>query len=352
MLKNDLVIRAAKRQRTERTPVWLMRQAGRFDPAYRALRERVDLPLEEAFRTPDLAAEISLLPRRFGVDAIIFFQDILTPLAPLGAEFVFRPGPVLESPIRTVSDVDALRPFDPSSELPYVPKTLGLVREALAGDLPLLGFAGAPLTLAFFMIEGKSPGADPKHARAMMTAEPALFRRLLDLLTDMTADYLKLQIEAGVDAIQLFESTADLVSRDEYERFALPTHVRIFEKLGDAVPRILFAKDRLDVDLMAASGADVLSVSSKVDLAAARRQYGDRVAFQGNVDNHMLAAADTTTDDISRAVRACVEAGGHEGHILNLGHGLLKNTPPENVSWLIEACRAIRLRSETTTVES
>ncbi len=213
MLKNDLVIRAARRERTERTPVWLMRQAGRFDPAYRALREKVNLPLEEAFCTPDVAAEISLLPKRFGVDAIIFFQDILTPLEPLGAKFIFRPGPVLESPIRTASDVNALTPFDPSSGLAYVPKTLSLVREALAGDLPLLGFAGAPLTLAFFMIEGKSPGANPEHARAMMKDDPALFRKLLEVLADMTADYLALQVEADLHAVQLFESTADLLTR-------------------------------------------------------------------------------------------------------------------------------------------
>lgn len=165
MLKNDLLLRAARRQRTERTPVWLMRQAGRTDPEYRALRERVDLPLEAMFRHPDLAAEISLLPKRLGVDAIIFFQDILTPLAPMGAEFVFRPGPVLTSTLRASSDIDALCRCDPAESLGFVAEILQLIRKALDGDLPLLGFAGAPLTLAFFLIEGKSPGNRPEKVR-------------------------------------------------------------------------------------------------------------------------------------------------------------------------------------------
>ena len=163
MLRNDLLLRAAKREQTERTPVWLMRQAGRSDPQYHTLRNGDNRPLEDIFRDPVLAARISLLPKRWGVDAIIIFQDILTPLAPMGAEFVFRPGPVLASPLRTPDDVEALRSYDPTTELGFVAKTIRIVRTALDGCLPILGFAGAPLTLAHFLIEGRSPGSDPQR---------------------------------------------------------------------------------------------------------------------------------------------------------------------------------------------
>jgi len=171
-LQNDLMLRAARRERTERTPVWMMRQAGRFDPEYRRLRESVDAPLEVLFRTPDLAAEISLLPRRFGVDAIIFFGDILIPLSPMGAEFVFRPGPVLNRPVRTSADIEAMRMFDPADKLPFVGQILRRVRRTLNNELPLLGFAGAPLTLLFFLAEGGSPGSDPQHAAPCCTTRP------------------------------------------------------------------------------------------------------------------------------------------------------------------------------------
>lgn len=340
MLENDLFLRAARRERTERTPVWLMRQAGRFDPRYREIRQRAGLTLEQMFRTPDLAAEISLLPKRFGVDAIIFFQDILTPLDPMGAKFVFRPGPVIESPIRTADDVARLKPFDPSDKLDFVPRTLKLVQDALAGDLPLLGFAGAPLTLAFFLIEGKSPSPNPAHAQAMMRSAPNLFGRLLDRLTDMTVDYLSLQIDAGVDAVQLFESCADLVSPEEYRRFAHACQVKIFAELDRRAVTILFAKDQPAVDLMADSGADVLSISSRVDLAEAKRQCGDRVALQGNVDSQLLATG--SAEQIDDAVRRCIEAGESQGHILNLGHGVLKDTPVDNVQRMIDATRRAR----------
>lgn len=338
MLANDLVLRAARREATPRTPVWLMRQAGRFDPQYRALRQRDSRPLEEVFCDADSATEISLLPRRFGVDAIIFFQDILTPLAPMGARFLFRPGPVLETPIRSTAAIKALRRYDPAHALPFVSKTLGRVKATLDGALPLLGFAGAPFTLAAFMIEGRSPGGDPQHLRALMGGEPAVLHGLLDKLADMTADYLAFQIEAGADAVQLFESVADLLSRNEYETFAHPYHVKVFSKLRQRVPAILYIKEQPFVDLMAASGADVASVGKCVDLAEARRQFGSRIAFQGNVDNHLLATG--SPDAVEQATTACIQAGGWHGHILNLSHGLLKDTPVENVQRLIDTCKA------------
>lgn len=345
-LKNDLVLRAARRERTERTPVWMMRQAGRFDPEYRALRDQQDAPLEVLFRTPEIAAEISLLPKRFGVDAIIYYQDILTPLTPMGATFVFRPGPVLAEPIRSAAQVAALRPIDPAETMPFIAEELRLVRTALDGDLPLLGFAGAPLTLAYFMIEGGSPGRDAPAARRLLRAEPATVHALLAKLADMTAAYLAYQIEAGVDAVQLFESVADLLTPDEYRAFAHPYQQRVFEQLAARVPTILFAKEQSDIELMAQSGATVLSIGANVDLADAKRRVGTRVALQGNVDNRVVATG--TLADVDAAVRACVAAGEHEGHILNLNHGILKETPFENGCRVVEACKNIRLsRTET-----
>ncbi len=336
-IKNDLLLRAARCGRTERTPVWLMRQAGRFDPEYRALRERADLPLEVLFRTPELAARISLLPMRFGVDAIIFFQDILTPLAPMGAEFIFRPSPVLENPLRTAADVAALRRYDPATALPFVTQTLRMVHEELAGELPLLGFAGAPLTLAFFLLEGKSPGSEATQARALMRSDRRLLHRLLEHLADMTTEYLALQIEAGADAVQLFESCGDLLSEAEYREFAHPYHRRVLDRLGNKVPRILFVAERPFIGLMAESGAEVLSVGRCVDLADVRRRVGHKVALQGNVDNRLAATG--TLEEVAAATRACVKAGGHHGHILNLNQGLLKETPVENVRRLVETCK-------------
>ncbi|MBU0716695.1 MAG: uroporphyrinogen decarboxylase, partial [Planctomycetes bacterium] len=284
-------------------------------------------------------------PKRFGVDAIIFFQDILTPLAPMGAPFVFRPGPVLEKPIRSASDIAALKRFDPSRELRFVYDIIRSVRSSLAGELPLLGFAGAPLTLAFFLIAGRSPGLDPAAARALMTSDAGTFHRLLDLLAEVTIDYLQYQIDAGADAVQLFESTADLLSPEEYAEFAHPYQVKVLSALAGRVPAILFAKDQPNVDLMVESGADVLSISAIANLAEAKQQYGNRVAFQGNVDNRLLAEG--TLDQIDEAVLTCLTAGGHQGHILNLGHGLLANTPVEHVQRLIELSRMVRPSPES-----
>lgn len=349
-LRNDLLLQAARRERTERTPVWLMRQAGRTDPAYRELRDRADLPLEALFRDPTLAAEISLLPKRLGVDAIILFQDILTPLAPMGAEFIFRPGPTLRHPLHDLGGGSALQSYDVSEKLDFVTRAIKQVRTALAGELPLLGFAGAPLTLAFFLIEGGSPGSDPARARTMMRDNPAGLHRLLDQLADMTADYLLLQIEAGVDAVQLFESLADLLTPQQYREFAHPYQVKVFSRIAQRVPTILFAKEQPDVELMADSGASVLSVGACVDLADAMARFGHRLAFQGNVDNRTLVTGSDA--EIDAAVLRCISAGHHEGHILNLSHGLLKETPIAHVQRMIETCKQTQIRPPSQEVAS
>ncbi len=339
--QNDLLLRAARRERTERTPVWFMRQAGRTDPRYVELRERCGLPLRELFRHCDLATEISLLPRRIGVDAIIFFQDILTPLSPMGADFDFNPGPVLQTPIKTAGQIDALQLYDPEEELPFVGQTLRQIEGEVGDQLPILGFAGAPLTLAFFMIEGQSPGARADKSQALMREQPELMHRLLQKLAEMTVRYLKYQIRSGAHAVQLFESMADLLTPEQYREFAHPYHVQIFSELGSDVPRILFAKEQADIDLMLETGAEVLSVGTSVDLKSVGPRYSDRVAFQGNLDNRLLASG--TRKNIEQAVRACIAAGGHQGHILNLNHGLLRETPFEHVELVVEVCKQTQL---------
>lgn len=344
LTKNDLVLQAARGERTQRTPVWLMRQAGRFDPEYRALRDRCGLYLEDMFRDPDLAAEVTLLPGRFGVDALILFQDILTPCAPMGAPFLFRPGPALEQPIRSRTAIESLRRFDVRDALHFVPETIHRVLRELHGEMPLLGFAGAPLTVAAFMVAGASPGRDLEALRILIREDPAAVHELLSLLTETTVEYLAMQIDAGVEAVQLFESVGDVLTEDEYRTFAYPYHAAIFRGLGERVPRILFVKERNELDLMSQCGADVLSLGARVDLARARREYGDRVALQGNVDNRLLR--DGTEREIVEAVQACVRAGGHHGHILNLNHGLFKNTPFDNVRLLIETCHATRVEQD------
>ncbi len=339
--KNDLLLRAARRERTERTPVWFMRQAGRSDPEYIKLREKCGLALHDLFRHAELATEISLLPARIGVDAIIMFQDILTLLSPMGAHFEFHPGPVLRNPIRTESQIDALRLYEPEEELPFVGQTLQQLGTAIGDELPILGFAGAPLTLAFFLIEGKSPGDRATTSRGLMREQPALLHKLLDKLADMTIRYLNYQIKNGAHAVQLFESMADLLSPTEYQEFAHPYHVRIFNALGSNVPKILFAKEQPNINLMVRSGADVLSVGTCVDLESAARTYGPHVALQGNLDNRLLAGG--TTRDIEQAVRSCIAAGNHQGHILNLNHGLLHETPFEIVRLVVDICKETRL---------
>jgi uroporphyrinogen decarboxylase len=357
MLKNDLLLRAARRLPVERVPVWMMRQAGRSDPAYRALREKINLPLERLFRTipcplsdqeVEWAIEISLLPKRIGVDAIIVYKDILTPLCPMGVHFRFDPGPVLDSPIRTQAQVEALRPLDdPASQMAFTGKIISGLRQALEGELPLIGFAGSPLTLAFFMVAGTSPmaasGGVSNAARAvfqMMDEEPRLFHDLLQRLTQMTINYLNYQISVGAQVVQLFESIADQIDRPRYQTFVQPYHEQIFAALDPSVPSILFAKECPYLSLMLNSGADVLSVGKCVDLSKAQKEAKGRVAFQGNVDNAILR--DGACDDITAAVNNCLQAGGKVGHILNLSHGLHRDTPFENVKHFVKVAKEAR----------
>jgi uroporphyrinogen decarboxylase len=316
-----------------------MRQAGRSDPAYRALRNSHPQPLEELFRDVDAAVEISLLPLRIGVDAVIFFQDILTPLAPMGASFIFRPGPTLEQPVISQDQVSNIHHYDIAQELPFIGETLGILRKTLDNRVPLLGFAGAPFTLLAFMIEGKSPGTAETVAR-ILKDRPAWIHPLLTLLADITADYLNFQITSGAQAIQLFESCADLLSPELYKEFALPYQQQVFAKLPTDFPGILFAKNCRDLSLLKASGAGILSLSSHTTICEARTVLGQTTRLQGNVSNQLLASGNR--EAIQSAVVDCVKSGQHTGHVLNLDHGVLQQTDWEAVEWFVECARQIR----------
>ncbi|MBI1318144.1 MAG: uroporphyrinogen decarboxylase [Candidatus Hydrogenedens sp.] len=339
--KNDLFERAARGERTERTPVWLMRQAGRTDPEYLKLRESVGLPLEALFRHPELATRISLLPQRLGVDAIIFYQDILTPLSPMGGHFVFAPGPVLENPIERVEDLDRFEPYDIAAQLPFVRETLLSIRGELDDSLPVLGFAGAPLTLAVFLIEGGSFSHSAPKSLHWLHENPAAVHRLLERLTAMTIAYLQYQAECGVAAVQLFESAAFLLDDPLYEQFALPYQQAIFAALKPYVKSIVFARDWNRLDHLAAAGADIISLPASISITEARSQLGASQVLQGNLDNKMLVKG--APAGIAAAAEACVREGGHQGHIFNLSHGLLKETPFENVQCVVDTVRNCRV---------
>ena len=338
VLKNDRLLRVLKHLPVDRVPVWLMRQAGRTDPEYCQLRKKDGRPLEELFLDPETAIKISLLPKRQGVDAIIMFQDILTPLTPMGAGFHFSPGPILERPVRTMAQVKALRLPEPDTDLQTVAQILSGLKIELAGELPVLGFAGSPMSLAFFMIAGSSPNKKINEVLAFIVEQPSFMQALLELLTTMTVDYLNYQIASGANAVQLFESFADVIPLELYKKYVQPTHEKIFSALIPTTPGILFTKESPHLDLMLKSGASVLSVGSCFDLGQARKMAPE-IIFQGNVDNKILA--DGTKEEITEAVRKCFEQSGRKNHILNLNHGLLERTPYENVQHFVDIAKKL-----------
>ncbi len=337
---DSLLLRAIRREPVERAPVWMMRQAGRCDPAYRAYRDQVGLPLHALFRSPEHAVALSLLPRRIGVDAIIMYQDILTPLEPMGADFEFSPGPVLADPVRDAAAVARLGSCDPPRQLAFIGEEIRALRRELDGALPLIGFAGAPFTLAAFLIEGASPGAMARTL-AFASGHGQAFGDLMERLTRMTVDYLNYQAECGVEVVQLFESVGDGIPRPLYERFVQPSHERIFGALKDGLPAILFVKGSPYPELMLDSGAAVLSVGKDTSLRDLLQRGAGRIAVQGNVDNRVLAQG--TPEQVAAAVRACLAESGGRGHILNLNHGLLPETPFPNVLAFVQAARTARL---------
>ncbi len=312
-----------------------MRQAGRYMAEYRALRERHSLL--DICRTPDLATEVTLQPvRRIEVDAAILFSDLLLPLEPMGLPFDFikGEGPQIESPISSPADIDRLKTFEPRAALSYVLDAIGLIQRELAGRVPLIGFAGAPFTLASYAIEG---GHSNNFARtkALMYGHPDAWHRLADRLATIVADYLVAQIDAGVDAVQVFDSWVGALSPADYREFALPHTRRIFDAVGSRVPTIHFGTGTAAIlQELREAGGDVIGVDWRVPIDIAWEQIGADRAVQGNLDPTLLLGPTdrmfTQTDDVLRRV------GGRPGHIFNLGHGILPSTPVEHVQMLAQ----------------
>ena len=324
---DSLLVRAAFGCPGPRPPVWFMRQAGRSLPEYRQVRAGTSML--EACRTPDLITELTLQPvRRHGVDAAILFSDIVVPLAAVGVgvDIVSGVGPVVDKPIRTMSDVDRLRPLEPT-EVPYLSQAVSALVSEL-GATPLIGFAGAPFTLASYLVEG-GPSRDQALTKALMRGEPALWHSLLARLATISATYLKVQVDAGAAAVQLFDSWAGALSAADYEQFVLPHSRAVLESLsGRGVPRIHFGVGTGELlALMRAAGADVVGVDWRVPLPEAVRRIGPGAVLQGNLDPALLLAEWPVVD---AEVRRIVTEGHYaDGHIFNLGHGVLPETDPD-----------------------
>lgn len=333
----SLFLRACRFEPVPRVPVWMMRQAGRFLPEYQAVRAKHSFL--EICKTPELAAEVSLQPLRvLGVDAVIVFSDILIVAEAMGLPLdVPDSGPVLSNPIRDRVAVRRLRDFDPDVSTRFVGDAISEICKEAGPQVPVIGFAAAPWTLACYMIEGQTRG-DISLAKQMLREEPALLHELLGRIAGATIPYLEAQIAAGASAVQLFDTWACELSPSEYDSFALPATQRIFESLASqhgATPKILFAKGSATLlENLARSGADVLSVDWNTDLAEARRKLGDKMALQGNIDPQVLLGPEAR---IREAVREAVEKTEGLGHILNLGHGVLPNTPPAKAKAFVEA---------------
>lgn len=346
----SLFLRACRCQPVERVPVWMMRQAGRYLPEYRAIRQRH--PFLEVCKTPDLAVEVSLQPyRAFGMDAVIVFSDILVPAEAMGMPLELGDGgPVLANPIRDATAISKLRSFDPEQETRFLCDALRQLRSALDPSVPVLGFAGAPWTLACYMAEGRSKDGFPA-AKQFLYREPAVFRNLLEVIASNTARYLIAQIAAGASAVQLFDTWAGELTLDDFRAAALPATQHIIREVKaahPAVPVILYSKGTSHLlDALAETGADVLSLDWRIDLADARQRFGPRLALQGNVDPCVLLGP---PDRIRHSVTATIAKTGGLGHILNLGHGILPNTPVESARLFIETAQSIRLATSAQAV--
>jgi len=331
----ELFLRAARGERTPRPPVWMMRQAGRYLPEYRDLRE--EYSFLEAISTPSVATEISLQPyRRFEPDGVVMYSDILTILEPLGFEYHLESGvgPIIENPIEAPADTD--RHHDNVAEtLWYVGELLERLTETIGDNAAVLGFTGGPFTLAAYACEGE-PSRTFMGVRRLRAEAPEAFERLLDRLTDAIVEYVQYQVDAGADCIQIFDTYAGLLSPADYRRFVLPMHQRIVEAVE--VPTIDFVRNMSGhLELLAESGAEVVGLDWTVDIAQARQQL-DRPAIQGNLDPALLYGDPA---DVRERTAAIIEAAGDEGHILNLGHGVDRNTPVENVAAFFETATAM-----------
>ena len=341
-LQNDNFLRACLRQPVGHVPVWLMRQAGRYLPEYRATRARAGDFLTLC-TTPELACEVTLQPiDRFPLDAAILFSDILTIpyVMGLGLQFQEGEGPVFERPLRNAADIDALSQPDPETELRFVMDAVRLIRRELNGRVPLIGFAGSPWTLAFYMIEGRG-SRDFIHIKGLLYSDPALLHRLLRHLAASVSQYLNAQIAAGAQAVMIFDTWGGSLSTPAYAEFSLAYMSEIIAGLkreaeGRPVPVLLFTKGGGNwLEAMATSGADVLGLDWTTELSVARQRLGDGIALQGNMDP--IALYGSASAVAAEAERVLASHGPGSGHIFNLGHGITPQTPIGNVATLVES---------------
>jgi uroporphyrinogen decarboxylase len=332
---NDRFLRACRREPVDVTPVWFMRQAGRYMPEYRALREKHTLL--EICKTPELSLKVTLQPLKFGVDAAILFADILLPLEPMGAPFEFAKGegPVIHEPIRDARGIARLRVIDPAEGLGYVLDALRLIRRELDGKTPLIGFAGGPFTLASYLVEGGKSSHFEKTKR-LMYGEPAAWNDLMGKLAEVVRRYLRAQVEAGAQAIQLFDSWVGSLSPDDYRQYVMPHVSHVLRDVASLeVPVIHFGTDTGSLlALQREAGGSVIGVDWRTPLDEAWDKVGPDVAVQGNLDPTVLFAP---WDIVAAAAeRVLARARGRQGHIFNLGHGILPETPVDTVARLVD----------------
>lgn len=338
---NDRFLRACRREPVDRTPIWLMRQAGRYLPEYRELRARHDMLT--MCRTPDLAVQVTLQPlKRFDLDAAILFSDITIPLSGMGIEFEIREsvGPMIAAPVRTLKDAERLRVIEPERDVPYVVEAVHRLRQELSGLVPLIGFAGAPFTLASYVVEGKA-SRDVTRTKTLMYCDPQAWHTLMDRLADTTTAYLLAQIRAGAQAVQLFDSWVGALSPSDYAAFVLPYSKRILDAIAPTgAPRIHFGTGTATLlELMREAGGDVVGLDWRVPLDQAWQRLGN-VAIQGNLDPAVMLTNPDIVAEHARKILA--QAGDRPGHIFNLGHGILPNTPIENVERLVQVVHESR----------
>ena len=338
-LQNDLFLRACNRQPVERTPIWIMRQAGRYLPQYRAVREKADFLT--MCKTPELAAEITIQPVDIiGVDAAIIFSDILVIPEAMGMklEMIESKGPQLYNPIRNENDVNKLKSVDPVKDLRYVLDAVSLTKKELNGRVPLIGFAGSPWTLMTYMVEGGGSKSF-SEIKKFIYNQPKAAHLLLEKISNAVADYLSAKIEAGANAVQIFDTWGGLLSQTDFEGFSLRYIQKVISQIKRKdEPVIVFAKGvHYNLDKIAAAGADVIGLDWTMDLGEARKLVGDKVALQGNLDPTILYAGKEKIRE--EAVKVLRSFGNGNGHVFNLGHGILPDIDPENAKWLVQVVK-------------
>jgi len=349
-MKDHPFLRACKREPTPYTPIWLMRQAGRYQKEYRALRRRYSFL--EMCKTPELAARVTLLPvEQLKVDAAIIFSDILIPLEPMGIELEFaaNEGPVFRHPIREMEQIKCLRVFEPEEEISFLMEAIRMVRKELEGKIPLIGFSGAPFTLASYVIEG---GHSKNYVltKGMMYQNRPAWEGLMNRLSDVLIRYLNSQIRAGAQAVQIFDSWVGCLSPQDYEEYVFPYSKKVMDGVDKGVPVIHFATSSSTLlEGMKRAGGDVIGVDWRVDLGEAWARLGYGVAIQGNLDPVVLLGPEELIEREAR--RILDRAESRPGHIFNLGHGILPNTPVDHVARLIDTVHGYSSKQKTSNPE-